>query len=163
VRLGPYEEPLRGVILRIKDAQGEGLAELVAAAWAKMAADKVRPWAIDVVVPVPLHWWRRWQRGYNQSDVLGRALAKVLHVPIQINGLRRTRKTASQAGLSATQRRENVRGAFGARPNIAFAAKTVLLVDDVMTTGSTAHEAARALRRAGAAKVIVAVLARAEA
>jgi len=163
VRLGTYEGPLREVILRLKTAHGEGLAEIVAGEWAAGAAEKLRALGIHCVVPVPLHWWRRWQRGYNQSDALGRALAKVLCSPFHPYGLRRLRKTAMQVHLSVTKRRENVRGAFEARRTVALAGKTVLLVDDVMTTGSTAHEAARALRRAGAARVVVAVLARAEA
>jgi len=163
LRLGPYEGLLRDVILRMKNAQGEGLAETIASEWATRAAETLRPLAIQCAVPVPLHWWRRWQRGYNQSDTLTRSLAKALHCPVYPYGLRRLRKTATQVGLSITQRRENVRGAFVARRTAPFAGKTILLVDDVMTTGSTAHEAARALRAAGAARVVVAVLARAEA
>jgi ComF family protein len=162
MRLGPYEGPLRDVVVRIKNPLGEGLAEIVAAEWAALALEKLHPLGIHHVVPVPLHWWRRWQRGYNQSDALARALAKVLQRPCHPYGLRRLRKTAKQVGLSPSQRRANVHGAFVARRTLALSGKTVLLVDDVMTTGSTAHEAARALRQAGAARVVVAVLARAE-
>jgi predicted amidophosphoribosyltransferase len=92
---------------------------------------------------------------------LARVLAGALGVPCRPYGLRRVRKTAFQAG-SVTQRRANVRGAFQARRTVPLHGQTVLLVDDVLTTGSTAHEAARALRRGGAARVVVAVLARAE-
>jgi ComF family protein len=163
VRLGPYQGPLRDVVLRIKNPLSEGLAEIVAAQWATSALEKLQPLDIHHVVPVPLHWWRRWQRGYNQSDALARALAKVLQSPCHPYGLRRLRKTAMQVGLSTSQRRANVQGAFVARRSLALSGKNVLLVDDVMTTGSTAHEAARALRQAGAARIVVAVLARAEA
>jgi ComF family protein len=147
----------------MKNPQGEGLAETVAAGWATSVAQELRPLGIHCVVPVPLHWWRRWQRGYNQSDALARVLAKALHCPFYPYGLRRLRGTATQVGFSITQRRENVRGAFRARRTASVAGKTVLLVDDVMTTGSTAHEAARALRAGGVERVVVAVLARAEA
>jgi ComF family protein len=162
LRLGSYEGPLRDVILRIKNAQGEGLAEIVADEWAAHIAPSLQGLGAQCVVPVPLHWGRRWQRGYNQCDALARALAKTLRIPFLPYGLRRLRKTPMQIHLSVTKRRENVRGAFAARPKFTWADKTVLLVDDVMTTGSTAHEAARALRQAGAARVVVTVLARAE-
>jgi ComF family protein len=163
VRLGPYEGPLRDVIVRMKHPLGQSLAEIVAAEWATRVLEKLRPLAIDDVVPVPLHWWRRWQRGYNQSDALASAMARVLQRPCHPYGLRRLRKTAKQVGLSTSQRRANVRGAFVARRTLSLTGKNVLLVDDVMTTGSTAHEAARALREAGAVRIVVAVLARAEA
>ena len=148
VRLGTYDGSLREVILRMKDARNEGLAEIIAGLWATDTVEKLRALAIDCVVPVPLHWWRRWQRGYNQSDALAQALAKALQRPFFPYGLRRLRQTPMQVGLSVTKRRDNVRGAFAARRSIKVAGKTVLLVDDVMTTGSTAHEAARAVRRA---------------
>jgi ComF family protein len=162
VRLGLYEGPLREVILRLKHGYNEGLAELVATEWAHCRGEALRALGISSVVPVPLHWWRRWQRGYNQSEALARVLAAAIGRPCRTYGLRRTRATAHQAALSVTARRDNVRGAFEPRRAAALAGQTVLLVDDVMTTGSTAHEAARALRRGGAARVVVAVLARAE-
>jgi ComF family protein len=164
VRLGPYAGALRDVILRLKHGHAEGLAELVAAEWAKRAVEPLRACAVQCVVPVPLHWWRRWQRGYNQSEVLARALAAALKVPLHCRGLRRIKRTVMQSRLpSATAKRENVRGAFMARRSLNCAGQTVLLVDDVLTTGSTAHEAARTLRQAGAGRVVVAALARAEA
>jgi ComF family protein len=162
VRIGPYDGVLRDVILRMKHARGEGLADLVAAAWAQKATETLQGLGADCVVPVPLHWWRRWQRGYNQSEAVARVLARALHLPLFVRGLRRVRATAKQVDLSLTARRDNVRNAFQARPSMPFAGRTVLLVDDVMTTGSTVHEAARALRQGGAARVVVAVLARAE-
>jgi ComF family protein len=161
-RIGPYEGPLREVILRTKNAHAEGLAEMVAAEWAAKLANDLGPLGIQCVVPVPLHWWRRWQRGYNQSDALARALANAIRIPCHPYGLRRRRATAMQTNLPPTARRENMRGAFVARRTASLAGKTVLLADDVMTTGSTAHEAARALRKAGAVRVVVAVLGRAE-
>ncbi len=164
LRLGPYKdkELLQEVILRLKHAAGEGLAEQLGAFWAEHAEARLRELGADVVVPVPLHWWRRWQRGYNQSEALARALAARLRLPCKPGWLRRIRNTPLQTGQSATARRANVHGAFRARARAALRGKTVLLVDDVMTTGSTANEAARALREAGAARVVVAVLARPE-
>jgi ComF family protein len=161
VRLGYYEGALRDVILRMKQARHEGLAELVGELWADRAGADLRALGAAAVVPVPLHWWRRLRRGYNQSEAVARALAKRLGLPFRPRWLRRARNTPQQtAQQTPTARRENVRGAFAARRRTDLAGLTLLLVDDVMATGSTASEAARALRAAGAARVVVAVLAR---
>lgn len=162
VRLGPYAGLLRDVILRLKHATGEGLAELTGELWAEHSGPRLQELGAEVVVPVPLHWWRRWQRGYNQSEALARALAARLRLPCRPAWLRRIRHTPFQTQQFTTAREENVRGAFYARPRSGLHARTVLLVDDVLKTGSTAGEAARALRAAGAARVVVAVLARAQ-
>jgi ComF family protein len=159
LRLGPYEGPLREVVLRLKHHSGEGLAEVVGALWAAHAEARLRATGTDLVIPVPLHWRRRWSRGYNQSETLAHALAARLRLPCRPRWLRRTRSTPKQTGQTPAGRRENVRGAFAARAVDAIKGKTVLLVDDVLTTGSTCSEAARALRSAGAVRVVVAVLA----
>jgi ComF family protein len=160
IRLGPYEGRLREVILRMKHSSGEPLAELVGEVWAECSEAGLRTLGADVVVPVPLHWRRRWWRGYNQSEALARPLARRLGLPCQPSRLRRIRNTPLQPSQSPTARLENVRGAFLARGR-GLAGRTVVLVDDVLTTGGTASEAARALRRGGARAVVVAVLARA--
>jgi ComF family protein len=159
LRLGAYDGPLRQAILRMKNPAGQGLAELAGRLWAEHARESLRGLSADCVVPVPLHWWRRWQRGYNQSEALARALAARLGLPCRPRWLYRRRNTPSQMQQTAARRRENVRGAFAARPSGEMRGKTILLVDDVLTTGSTANEAARALRAAGAARVVVAVVA----
>ncbi len=160
VRLGPYDGLLRQVILRLKHASGEGLAEVLGELWASHLEKRLRDLKVDVIVPVPLHWWRRWTRGYNQSEVLARAIAHRLHIPCKPGWLRRIRNTPQQfKQTGATARHENVRKAFSARTWAALRGKTILLVDDVLTTGSTASDAARALRIAGAARIVVAVLA----
>jgi ComF family protein len=160
LRLGQYEGRLRDVVLRMKHASGEALAELVGEMWAECSEPGLRALGAEVVVPVPLHWRRRWRRGYNQSETLARPLAARLGLPCQPSCLRRIRHTPQQPSQSAAARLENVRGAFLAGGR-AILGRTVLLVDDVLTTGGTAGEAARALRRAGAKAVVVAVLARA--
>lgn len=113
----------------------------------------------DAIVPVPLHWLRRWRRGFNQSELLARGLARRLRIPM-LPALRRTRATGIQAGLSNTARRRNVARAFRCRRAGAVAGKRVLLIDDVMTTGSTAAACALALKRAGAARVVLVTVAR---
>ncbi len=123
---------------------------------------------LDAIVPVPLHWRRRWQRGFNQSALLARALSRRTGIPF-LDALVRTRPTAAQAGLSNTSRRQNVAGAFrvrGADHRFLWSAKPrirghrLLLIDDVMTTGSTAAACALALKRAGAARVVLLTVAR---
>ncbi len=163
LRLGPYEGLLREVILRLKHTHGESLAENLGDCWAAHAEPGLRDVGADVIIPVPLHWRRRWTRGYNQSETLAYALAARLGKPCRPRWLRRIRHTPSQVQQTPTTRRENLRGAFVARQRSELAGKTVLLVDDVLTTGSTASEAARAVRAAGAARVVVAVLAHSQA
>jgi ComF family protein len=160
VRLGRYDGLLRDVILRLKHHTGEALAELLGETWADLAGPQLLALKADVVVPVPLHWWRRWRRGYNQSAALAHGLAEGLKLPCHPSWLRRIRNTPPQTSQTLAGRRENVRGAFRTRPGIPLRGRSVLLVDDVMTTGATACEAARALRNGGAGRVVVAVLAR---
>ncbi|MGH9750070.1 MAG: ComF family protein, partial [Candidatus Polarisedimenticolia bacterium] len=113
----------------------------------------------DVVVPVPLHFWRRYRRGFNQSQILAQALARHLGLPVAPRLLARPRAGRRQVGLGRAERLRALAGCF-----VAPAGKTrglrVLLVDDVMTTGATLQACAAALRRAGAASVLGCVVAR---
>ncbi len=115
----------------------------------------------DMLVPMPLHWVRRWWRGFNQSYLLARDLARRTGIPVA-NALRRRRSTASQASLSRAARRRNVRGAFELRRGADVRGLRVLLLDDVLTTGATANACAAVLKRAGASCVAVLTLARAD-
>ncbi len=118
--------------------------------------------AFDAIAPVPLHWLRRWHRGFNQSELLAREIAARTGLPV-VRALRRTRATSPQAGLSRTRRRLNVASAFfPARHAGRLTGKRVLLVDDVMTTGSTAAACAFALKRAGVKRVALLTVARAD-
>ena len=109
------------------------------------------PWQIDLVAPVPLHADRELERGYNQSSLLGEQLARDLNLAFSSTCLLRLRDTSQQAQLAEAKRRKNVEGAFQA--SAAVAGKSVLLVDDVVTTGSTLAECALALRDQGASAV----------
>jgi ComF family protein len=160
VRLGPYEGTLRDAVLRMKHLAGEPLAEDLGELWAAHAQGPLQALGAGAVVPVPLHWVRRLWRGYNQSETLARAVAARLRLPCHPSWLRRVRNTPHQTRLTASTRPTNVKDAFRVPRGRPVTGQTVLLVDDVLTTGSTADEAARALRRAGAARVVVAVLAR---
>ena len=157
--LGSYDGLLREVVLRMKHRSGEQLADCMGQLWAQSAHKLFESFNADCVVPIPLHWWRRWKRGYNQSEALAQTLSRELKLPL-IHALRRTRYTPSQHNQTPTQRRINVKGAFQTRlPNLVLK-KRILLVDDVVTTGSTCGDASRALLKSGAVNVTVATLAR---
>lgn len=160
VRLGPYEGRLRDAVVRMKSPGGEGLAEMMGRVMWETRGVRLGGAGVAAVVPVPLHWRRRWTRGYNQATAVARELAAGLGVPFAPGVLRRIRHTPQQAQPTASARRENVKGAFRAGAPASLAGRTILLVDDVMTTGSTVGEAARTLRAAGVGAVAVAVLAR---
>jgi len=115
----------------------------------------------DMLVPVPLHRWRLLQRKFNQAQLLAAEIALLERVPVEAFALERVKSTPAQVGLSEAERRHNLSGAIrirpGARPRIEGA--RIVLVDDVITTGSTAAACARVLRRAGAARIDVLALA----
>jgi len=113
----------------------------------------------DAVVPMPLHWRRRFQRGFNQAAALANGVARRRRIPL-LNAVRRIRATRSQTGLTNARRRENVRGAFRAGRGRPLEGLRILLVDDVMTTGATGSACAAALKRAGAKSVTLLTLAR---
>jgi ComF family protein len=124
-----------------------------------LAAALPRDQRFDAIAAVPLHWRRRWQRGFNQADLLVRSLARRTGIPV-LRALRRVHSTQTQAGLSNTNRRQNVARAFRARTGAAIEGKRILLVDDVMTTGSTGAACAATLKRAGATRVSLLTVAR---
>jgi ComF family protein len=116
--------------------------------------------APDLIVPVPLHCKRLRQRGFNQSQLLGKVLEKQWRVPLMIGNLRRVRWTEPQTGLHAKDRVRNVAGAFAVKNPQLLEGKRVLLVDDVLTTGSTMRACAEALNDAGVAAVFAVTVAR---
>ena len=151
---GSYEDTLRGLIHLFKYNQVRPLAAPLGALLARAIPREHR---FDVIVPMPLHWKKRWSRGYNQSELLAKEIARRWGLPVS-KMVRRIKATAPQAGLSNSKRRLNVRGAFVARKSVK--GLRVLLIDDVLTTGATASACARVLKRAGASHVAVAAVAR---
>ena len=153
---GSYEGTLRKLI-HIYKYNG---VEPLAAPFGRLLAQVLpREQTFDVIVPMPLHWRKRWQRGFNQAELLAREISRRWNVPIE-KPVRRRGGSAAQAGLSNAQRRKNVAHVFRAGKGKPLHGKRVLLVDDVFTTGATASSCARVLKRAGAAHVTLLTLAR---
>ncbi|WP_310450321.1 ComF family protein [Sulfuritalea sp.] len=150
-----YEFPLDRLIQSLKYAHRLASANFLGRALAQLAAP-LRP---DLVLPVPLAPARLAERGFNQALELARPLARALGVPLELSRIHRRRDTAPQASLPWKERKRNIRRAFECE--IDLTGKTVLVVDDVMTTGATLDELARTLKAHGATRVENSVLARA--
>ncbi len=151
-----YDDHARKLVLDLKRAgRRDGLK--VFAGWMASAAAPLIA-ETDVIAPAPMHWTRLAARSFNQAAWLAQALSEASGRPWSPGALARVKRRKSQAGLSASERRRNISGAIKARGR--FDGKTVLVVDDVFTTGATLDACARALRKAGAAKVHAVTLAR---
>ncbi len=161
VAVGRYEGRLRELLLRFKFRRAPELSRLLSALMTQAIQRRVLLAGDEVVVAVPLHWRRRFQRGFNQSELLAKEVASHFQLRCLKRGLARSRHTIDQTTLMPTARFRNVKGAFRADSPGLWAGKSVLLVDDILTTGATASECARVLKRAGARRVKVAVVARA--
>ena len=155
-----YDEASRPLILSFKHGDRTYLSKPLAI-WMHRAGVDVWPEA-DVIVPVPLHRWRLLKRRYNQSALLAREIARLADKPVLVDALQRIRATPAQGHRNRDERRENVKGAFAIHPRrqAAIQGKTVVLIDDVLTTGATLNECARALLAAGAKIVKVLTTAR---
>ena len=145
-----YDDLSRSLAIRLKYGRKVALARTMARYMAPLLP-KER--ADCLLVPVPLHRSRTWNRGFNQSVLVARELAKRGGIRIDSFALRRHRRTAPLKGMGMLQRRKAVAGAFAVPDRTRVAGKTIVLIDDVLTTGSTAEACARVLKRAGAARV----------
>jgi ComF family protein len=144
-----YGDLSRSIALRLKYGRKVALARTMA----RYMAPLVRTDGDPILVPVPLHRSRLWQRGFNQSALVARELAKATGFRSEPRILRRVKRTPALKGMSPRQRRRTVAGAFSVDASVDLQGRTVVLVDDVLTTGSTANACARALKRAGAERV----------
>lgn len=160
IAAGEYTGRLRELLLRMKSREGDAVSMAIGQLWWQNCSERLAAVGADVVAPIPMHWRRRVSRGTNSAAVLAEVLAARLRVPHAAGLLRRRRHTKPQSGLPATQKWLNVRGAFSLRAGYYLQGANVLLVDDILTTGATCSAAARALKRSGAEKVMVAVVAR---
>jgi len=152
-----FEGPIRDALHNLKYKQDIGLGEALSKHLIELYNQL--NWEIDIVAPVPIGAQRIKERGYNQAGMLGRPLAYAIQKPYQAV-LRKKRETRSQVGLTAHERQENVEGAFEVIPN-QVKGRTILIIDDITTTGSTINACARSLHQAGASAVYGLTLARA--
>ena len=144
-----YGELARGLAIRLKYGRKVAIARTMA----RYMAPLVGSGEERLLVPVPLHRTRLWSRGFNQSALVARELSRRLGIAAEPIVLQRTRRTPPLKGMGPLQRRKTVAGAFRVRDRTAVVGKMIILVDDVLTTGSTAEACARALKRAGAARI----------
>jgi ComF family protein len=155
---GSYEAALREMVHLLKYG---GVRTLASPMGAFLTGALPRNQRFDLIVPMPMHWMRRWQRGFNQAELLAAEVSKRTGIRLA-SPVRRVRSTSPQAGLSRARRRENMSGAFAVARRADVNGKRILLVDDVLTTGATASACAGVLKRAGAKYVAVLALARAD-
>jgi ComF family protein len=160
VSLGDYRSELGRAVLKMKRPNGDMLSAALGRLLCLRRAADLAAYRPGVVVPIPMFWIRRLLRGTNSPDILAECVARHLQVPLAQPMLVRCRNTSPQRALAPRERFANVRGAFRLRAGYALEGLRVLLVDDILTTGATASEIARLLKRAGASWVAVAVLAR---
>lgn len=160
-----YQYPLDFLIQSFKYranlSAGRALAQVLAAQVYHHYQETHWPWP-DLILPVPLHWTRRWQRGFNQAELIGQELAHRLNIPLQTRLCQRRQRTSSQKGLSRIERQKNLRNAFVIAPKAQekLQRKCVALLDDVVTTTATARTISDLLIGGGASEVHVWALAR---
>lgn len=155
-----YDEAAKSLVSRLKYADKTHLAPYLGRLMAAQGREVLKD--AELLVPVPLHWRRMLTRRYNQSLLLAREASKISGIPLLPDALKRLRHTPPQASLNRKERLDNVRGAFMAtdKGKTAIAGKTVVLIDDVMTTGATIYACCKTIKRAGAKEVRVLTLAR---
>ena len=147
-----YGGPARKLVLALKHGRRLHLARMMARAMLRVAGDLPDD---AVIVPVPSHRWRLWQRGFNQAAQIARHLSRQSGRPLVVDALERIKPTPTTKGLSRRSRQKNVQGAFRVMKPEAIRGRAVIVVDDVMTTGATVAACARQLRRGGARQVAV--------
>jgi len=153
-----YDGTARNVLLGFKNRDREHLARVMAPAMARAGAAFLAD--NPLLVPVPLHRWRLWQRGFNQAALLAKAIAKVHRLDIAVDALIRARATPRSRGMSRSRRVANVRGVFRVARADVIRGRKIILIDDVMTTGATAEACTRLLLRRGALSVHIITWAR---
>ena len=157
VALLNYDEKARASMVQIKYKNKREYLDFYGAALAARYEKQIRRMQADAIVPVPIHRSRRRRRGFNQAELLAEVMGERLGIPVMPDALVRSKRTLPQKELSAAERLKNLSGAFLAG-EIPAGVRSVLLVDDIYTTGSTIEACARALRNAGVERVYFAVI-----
>ncbi len=151
-----FRDSGRDLVLRFKNGTPELARPLAELSWRWL---RQPDFAADGIVPVPLHWWRQWRRGFNQAELLAGELGRHLGIPC-LQALRRVKSAGHQASRSREGRLAAMRGVFAPNPKLPVAGLRLWLVDDILTTGATLAAACRELQHAGAAEVRIFALAR---
>lgn len=150
-----HKDTARDLVSRLKYGERLDLATLMAKMMVQAGRDVLED--ADLLVPVPMHRLRLWQRRYNQAALLANAVSRLTGVPVCLDALRRVRHTRAQVGLRRPERQQNLQGAFGIAPEhqALITGRRVVVIDDVRTTGSTLNACAHILRKAGATRIDV--------
>lgn len=160
IALGEYQGSLIDYCRIAKDFPSPRIHGWIVKAMLEINQERVDTWRPRVVVPTPQHWWNRWRSPNLSAEVLASEFARQLKLPLDRHLLRKRRWTAKQAGQAPGVRRSRLKNAFTVQGNPKLDGVSVLLIDDILTTGATAHELSRVLKGCGAAEVNVAVMAR---
>jgi ComF family protein len=158
LRLGTFSEPLKGLIHKTKYGNQWGLAEHLAKRLLLQPGVRESLGCADVLVPVPLHFFRQFHRGYNQAEIVARQISRDSGKCV-VRAVSRVRHTQSQTHLTRQKRLQNVKKAFKLIDAAAIAGRHVVVIDDVMTTGATLKSVGRALRPARPASISALLLA----
>ena len=151
-----YNDASKKIVLQFKNFDATYMSKILAS-WMYRAAQAEFIKA-EAIIPVPIHFWKRLKRKYNQSELLAQELSEMSKVSYKPNVLKKVKRTHSQEGLNKKQRLTNLSGSFGMKENLYE--KHIILVDDVFTTGATANECAKILKKHGAQYVTVLTIAR---
>lgn len=155
-----YQGTMRELIHKLKYQDRHELTTLLAKWMIQFGKSQLEQ--ADLIIPIPLHRWRLWQRRFNQSTLLSKRISELTNIPVDWESFQRSKKTKPQVGLSSKQRRLNVAGAFKVPTHRLnhIENKSIILIDDVITTGTTINSAAKTLKKAGADQIFVLSLAR---
>ncbi len=160
VSIGNYHGALQQIVREMKRSKSEAVATQLGELLANLMVTAGVGSDANVIVPMPVHWWKKFRRGFNASSVIARGLSRSLQIPTVGNSLCCTRLTRKQGTLSTIARIKNVKGSVGVSNLKRVSGRHVILVDDVATSCATANEAAKELRAAGSTKVTLVVAAR---
>lgn len=147
-----YGDVARSIVLKLKHGRRIGLAKMIGRTLVRHL-----PSETVLIVPVPLHRWRIWGRGFNQSALIAAEIARLSGQPVELDVLQRVKATPMLRGLGSVERAKAVKSAFQVNPAWVsrIGGETIILVDDVYTSGATANACARVLKKAGAVRVII--------
>lgn len=158
--LGVYQDPRREAVLKAKQLSHESAAYALGRLLATQIQQLPFERMPDAIVPVPMHWQKRLTRGTNPAESIALGVSAVMGIPCCSDWLYLTRQVAKQGLLSPEERRKNMRGSMAVAEGLSLQGMTILIVDDVLTTGATASDVGRALKHAGAETIYTCALAR---